>query len=541
MDVPVESTRGRSKEPNPPRVPLGREPLLAPSAELLVRYNARVLNPSKAVRVPGQPPIRPTVYIGDRLIVSGSASDQATGTLAEAAKRNGLQIVVDEGSRHVRTSELAHRAGLQELTSLFSTAVRLVPAGSGPAAPPDAWPVLQTFRALIGRSDAGQQQVALDHLMTSTMVHTSGSPFLPSNVQTAAPAGGSPSAQYGTPGWGGRAPVNWLGAPPHRTADADLPSRRPVVVVLDTGAGSHPWLGEGIVVRNPSVLDEVIGIHDPGANPEQAGVIVDPYEGVLDSDSGHGTFIAGLIRQVCPDATILAIRVMPSDGAVAESDLLDALKLLVMRQHLAQAAGDPKGVIDVVSLSLGYYHEQPDDVTFDPQLLQPLRALSERGVAVVAAAGNDSTSRPMYPAAFTPHAGGQVSAFDAGSVPLISVGALNPDRTIALFSNAGPWVSCHRPGSALVSTFPVTFDAAAQSSYRVDVPADGIRATIDPDNFQSGFGTWSGTSFAAPILAGELAQCLLDGNCGPLEPVDPASGVSRAWNAIGMQLGVTRP
>ena len=335
--------------------------------------------------------------------------------------------------------------------------------------------------------------------------------------------------------------MNWLGSAPHRRADADLRCRRPVVAVLDTGVGSHPWLPPDIVLRDSSVMGVPIGIHDPLSDPERTGVIDDPYEGVLDSDAGHGTFIAGLIRQVCPDADILAIRVMPSDGAVAESDLLDALTLLVIRQSLAQAAGDPRGVIDVVSLSLGYYHEQPDDVSFDPQLLQPLRALGESGVSVVAAVGNDSTARPMFPAAFTPYPGGQIAAFDTNSVPLVSVGARNPDNTIALFSNAGPWVSCHRPGAALVSTFPVTFDAAEQPSYRVDVPGDGMRTTIDPDNFTSGFGTWSGTSFAAPILAGQLAQCLLDGGCGPLDPPDRASAVSRGWNAITMQVGVNRP
>jgi hypothetical protein len=503
---------------------------------VLARYNARVLDPSTAVRVPGQPQIRTTIYVGDRLIVSGMATDATKGTLQEAAKRNGLQIVLDEGSRHVRTAELAVRAGLRDPV-LYSTAVRLVPLVGGPAAPPDAWPVLQTFRALVDKADAALQQVALDHLMTAAH-HTSGSPYPPTTAQPSASA--TPSAQYGMPGWGGRAPVNWLGAEPHRTAE--LPTRRPVVAVLDTGAGSHPWFGEHIVVRNPSVLGETIGIVGPGNDPEQTGVIVDPYEGVLDSDAGHGTFIAGLIRQRCPDATILAIRVMQSDGAVAESDLLDALKLLVVRQHLAQAAGgDPSEAIDVISLSLGYYHEQPDDVTFDPQLLHSLRALGQRGVAVVAAAGNDSTSRPMYPAAFTPYPDGYVDAFETGSVPLISVGALNPDRTIALFSNAGPWVQCHAPGAALVSTFPVTFDASAQSAFRVDVPGDGVRATIDPDNFHSGFGTWSGTSFAAPVLAGDLAQCLVEGKCGPPDPVDPASALSRAWTAIGMLLGLTRP
>ena len=35
------------------------------------------------------------------------------------------------------------------------------------------------------------------------------------------------------------------------------------------------------------------------------------------------------------------------------------------------------------------------------------------------------------------------------------------------------------------------------------------RATVDPDNY-TGFGTWSGTSFAAPVAAAMVAQALLD-------------------------------
>ena len=139
-------------------------------------------------------------------------------------------------------------------------------------------------------------------------------------------------------------------------------------------------------------------------------------EGVLDSDAGHGTFIAGLIRQVCPDANILAMRIMAGDGVVAESDLLDALYLLVARQQEALATPQPERLVDVVSLSLGYYHELPDDLSFDPVLLKPIRALGSMGVAVVASAGNDSTDRPMFPAAFSPWPGGPVTGQEPGCV-----------------------------------------------------------------------------------------------------------------------------
>jgi subtilisin family serine protease len=295
-----------------------------------------------------------------------------------------------------------------------------------------------------------------------------------------------------------------------------------------------------IVTRGLTYRGTPVGLFDPATDPEVTGVLADPLEGVLDADAGHGTFIAGLIHQTCPDADILSIRVMPSDGAVPEHVLLDALTTLAVRQHEAQQNGDPRGIVDVVCLSLGYYHELPADSAFDPLLLAPIDALARMGVAVVASAGNDSTDRPMYPAGFAPHPGGEVGRFDADCVPVLSVGALNPNGSVALFSNAGDWVTCYRPGAGLVSTFPTTFNAAQRESYGFDGP-DGPRATIDPDDFSSGFGTWSGTSFAAPLLAAEIAQKILDGGCGNPDDIDGPSSVTRSWAAVSQVTDLVRP
>jgi subtilisin family serine protease len=124
---------------------------------------------------------------------------------------------------------------------------------------------------------------------------------------------------------------------------------------------------------------------------------------------------------------------------------------------------------------------------------------------------------------------------------VLSVGALNPDGTVALFSNGGDWVTNWRPGAALVSTFPVTFNGSEQPSIAFVDPDGHDRATIDPDNFSGGFGTWSGTSFAAPILAAELAQAMVRGECGPLVPIDATAGLERGWAAVTRQTGVSRP
>ena len=42
-----------------------------------------------------------------------------------------------------------------------------------------------------------------------------------------------------------------------------------------------------------------------------------------------------------------------------------------------------------------------------------------------------------------------------------------------------------------------------------DEDADRPRLSLDPDDYRGGFGLWSGTSFAAPLLAGHLARALL--------------------------------
>jgi subtilisin family serine protease len=220
---------------------------------------------------------------------------------------------------------------------------------------------------------------------------------------------------------------------------------------------------------------------------------------------------------------------MGGDGVVPESDVLDVLTMLVQRQRAAVESGAAGEVIDVLSMSLGYYHEQPEDSAFDPAILEPLQELGALGVLVVVAAGNDCTDRPMFPAAFAPWPGGRITQTDAGCLPIISVGALNPNgRTMAMFSNTGPWVTCLRQGAALVSTFPTTYNAAQQASEQVQ-DGDLIRSTIDPDDFGGGFGTWSGTSFAAPVLAGQLAQALCSSDLGRL---DSESALDRGRRAV---------
>ena len=119
---------------------------------------------------------------------------------------------------------------------------------------------------------------------------------------------GGPISEYGAPGFGGRTPVSWAGTDPYRQ-DPDGP-RAPTVVVLDTGLGDHPWF------RNERGYRSTLAVsRPPGADPEAIGVVTDPLNGMVDPDAGHGTFIAGMIRQRCPGAHIAAVAVTPASGA----------------------------------------------------------------------------------------------------------------------------------------------------------------------------------------------------------------------------------
>jgi serine protease len=298
--------------------------------------------------------------------------------------------------------------------------------------------------------------------------------------------------------------------------------RGPVVALLDTGLGEHPWFEHG-VIRDVEVAGLPIGLRlHPDEDTEVTGCTLDRVNGLLDPLAGHGTFIAGLVRQHCADATLMVVPVMLGDGVADEAFLVETLSLLYLRQLLVHAGTDKGPAVDVLSLSLGYYHETPGAFDDEPAFCGILRALASTGVAVVAAAGNGGTNHEFYPAAFSV-AGG----FD---VPLASVGAYNADgRTVSVYSNTGHWVRAYRCATPVVSSMPVTFNASLRPVlYRDDGP-DPARGSCDPDDYSCGFGLWSGTSFAAPALAGrfaaELANARSEQGFAPARRAELMAGV----------------
>ena len=506
----------------------------APHEHLLKRHSARFLDPENATVVDGIPEPRPTAYLSRRLLLSTRADRRKVlPKLKQTADELGW--VLDVADEETCSTVKRRRKGQEQTLGVARIALR--PKKGTAGAPPDGWKLLQHARAKHGAEAV--QGVGLDHLLYATAEvtpapHYDGHPYVGDNPHyDGHPVDAGAIASYGRAGSGGRQPVAVVLPRPHRARR--LVTRRPVVGILDTGCGTHPWLKD--VVREDVMLDGApIGYTDPETDPEAHGDLTGLLDGAIDALAGHGTFIAGLVHQACPDADILSWRVVQSDGVIVESDLIDALTKIaeLVRRH---AAGEDGGLaIDVLSLSMGYYHETPEDVLFDPTMYDLLEMMGECGTVVVASAGNDATARPMFPAAFSPWSDGGGKPTRPDCLPVLSVGSLNPDSSVALFSNDGPWVRAFQPSAAVVSTIP-PFRGGYEPMARTKAFGHE-RESIDPDDFTGGFAVWSGTSFAAPLLAGRIATQLLPSLPEQDYADTSAEAVARGWKAVEAATGI---
>lgn len=230
------------------------------------------------------------------------------------------------------------------------------------------------------------------------------------------------------------------------------------VEVLDTGLYlDHPWWPPG-----PIAAQSIEGVSEA---PDSDG------DGTLDEQAGHGTFVAGLVAQEAPFADIRTRAVLSSHGVGDDAGIAAAIRAVA-----ADHAADPSTRGLVLNLSLGGYTE--GDVP-PPDILAALDTLPPE-VVVVAAAGNDypNGGRPFFPAALK---------------RVLAIGALDGAGAPAAFSNRGCWVDACALGVGVSSSF-FGFNGSSD-----ELP--------DPDDFQ-GFATWSGTSFAAPRVAGKIAAVL---------------------------------
>lgn len=198
------------------------------------------------------------------------------------------------------------------------------------------------------------------------------------------------------------------------------------VAVLDTGVAPHSYLVGAIAPGGYDFIDGDTDVNDTGA-------------GVM---AGHGTFVAGLIHMVAPDAKILPIRVMDSTGMGTSFLIAEGIYHAI--DHGAR----------VINISMS----SPENSIIVADAIAEALSL---GIIVVASVDNRDSDDKVYPAA------------NAG---VIAVASTDLADVKSAFSGYGSYVDLCAPGEDLVSVLP-----------------------------NNQFAVASGTSFSAALVSGTSA------------------------------------
>jgi serine protease len=212
------------------------------------------------------------------------------------------------------------------------------------------------------------------------------------------------------------------------------------VAVIDTGISPVPDLKDTKFVKGYDFVNDRIEAYD---------------------DAGHGTHVAGTIAQstnngygvagIAYEASLMPLKVLGASGGGTVADIAEAIRF----------AADNGA--DVINMSLGGAGES--------KLMEEAIAYAhQKGVVLVAAAGNSNQNSASYPARY-PH--------------VIGVSALDPSGAKAPYSNFGAGVDISAPGGSEAGQI--------------------LQETISPETGEPVFAGYQGTSMAAPHVAGVAA------------------------------------
>jgi subtilisin family serine protease len=210
-----------------------------------------------------------------------------------------------------------------------------------------------------------------------------------------------------------------------------------LVAILDTGVQlDHPLLADSLDILGYDFVDNDL------APDEEANGLDDDGDGRVDELYGHGTHVAGIVHLVAPEARLLPLRILNSDGR--GNNFRTASAIVYATRYGA----------DAINLSLGTPHRSL-------LLREVVGEAAQVGVVVVGAAGNLNTDAKQYPAA---------------EDCVIAVTSVNAHDKKSSFANYGSWIGVAAPGENIYSTFPT-----------------------------DGYAQWSGTSMAVPFVTGQAA------------------------------------
>jgi serine protease len=252
-----------------------------------------------------------------------------------------------------------------------------------------------------------------------------------------------------------------------------------IVAVVDTGVlMNHPDLSGQLTDTGYDFISDSSISNDGGgidANPDDPGDSATPG-----SSSFHGTHCAGTIAASSNNSTgvagvswntkIMPIRVLGVGGGTVY-DILQGVRYAAGLSNDSNTV--PDQTADIISMSLGggSYDQTSQDVYTE---------VRNAGVILIAAAGNESTSTPSYPASYD---------------GIVSVSAVNINGTLASYSNYGSYVDVAAPGGD-------------SGDYDGDGYADKVWSTCGDDSsgsIQFNYAAYNGTSMATPHMAGVVA------------------------------------
>jgi Subtilase family len=290
----------------------------------------------------------------------------------------------------------------------------------------------------------------------------------------------------------GRAWVHYVERP--KALEPTAAPRDPYATAADPATGmAYAWQLDAThaleaLATTPGNPNYVIGVVDTGADvghPDLRDKIVCTNGDVADT-VGHGTFVAALAAGGVDDGVGVAGTGGASRLAIVRDDFFtdDSLAAGI---RLATDQG-----VRVINLSFG-----------GPAPSQPLADAVEyaarRGVLLVAAAGNEASNAPSYPAIYL-----QPPSSDGARSVGLAVAASDQHGGRTWFSNFGDWVSLSAPGAWSSPTCPElgVFSAVPANANRIFDDGDCTNV-VSVDGARWGYA--EGTSFAAPMVAGAAA------------------------------------
>ncbi|MDN5790080.1 MAG: S8/S53 family peptidase [Micrococcales bacterium] len=252
----------------------------------------------------------------------------------------------------------------------------------------------------------------------------------------------------------------------HITTSSCCPATEPLPSAGTPQPGINPdpasdGSGTRVAVVDTGLRSDVVAEH-----PWLAGVTGEEEPPDIGHYTGHGTFVAGVLRTMAPAAEVSVDALLIVGGAVLESELSHDLGAALERMP------------DIISISAGT-RTRGGRPLLSLQVFWEERLRHVKGTVVVAAAGNDGDRGPFYPAAFP---------------WTVSVGALDTDGQRAGYSNHGSWVDVYARGSDVVNAYPTGWYTYEEP------PLQGSKT-----NFLTGLANWSGTSFSTPLVSGLIA------------------------------------